>query len=454
MEYLKISDYKYHFGLKVRIYPNYKQKRIIRVNSNASRFIYNQLVAIDNEIYELESLMTPNNKVKYNRQRPIASKMINNMTNIHQVRQTECALGNFKPYLDRLAYLKEFKGNVAHISSVHTFLRDKYYDSLAGAYAKRSYQLAWDNFKKIAKARRPTFHSKKRNPYEEKYQTYVNPRNSNFIVDNTHLKLPKIKTITCDSLRDILQNKDDFATGTITVYKDNLDAYWVSVQLGSETPFVDTPAMSGKRLGIDLNLDNFLTDSDGNVVANPKYYRESQHRLANVNRIVSRRYLSAKRDGAELKDRKLYQKMRKKQAKISQRVRNKRKSFLDKLSTEIIMNNDVVCLEELRSSNMIKNRKLAKSIMDVGWRTFITMCEYKAKLYGKKVITVSPNLTTQTCSNCGYLLHKDEDESKNERLKLNNREWTCPSCHAFHIRDCNAAKNILTKGLNALAEEK
>ena len=99
---------------------------------------------------------------------------------------------------------------------------------------------------------------------------------------------------------------------------------------------------------------------------------------------------------------------------------------------------------------MLRNSKLAKSISDAGWRTFIGMLQYKAELYGRTMVTVDAKLTTQTCSECGYVLHKDDDKSKNERLDLSKRQWTCPKCKVHHIRDHNAAKNILKKGLNKL----
>jgi putative transposase len=90
---------------------------------------------------------------------------------------------------------------------------------------------------------------------------------------------------------------------------------------------------------------------------------------------------------------------------------------------------------------MLRNHALAMSISDVGWRTFLSQLEYKAKLYGKTFLTVNPRNTTQTCSNCGTVLKGDD------KLTLAQREWTCPKCNIHHIRDWNAAKNILNKGL-------
>ena len=109
-----------------------------------------------------------------------------------------------------------------------------------------------------------------------------------------------------------------------------------------------------------------------------------------------------------------------------------------------IKNHDVIVAEELRSKNLVKNHALASAISDVGWRTFLSMQEYKASLYGKKFITVDPKNTTQTCHVCGHVM-----EGK-DKIRLGMEEWICPVCNSHHSRDWNAAKNILQKGLDSL----
>uniref|UniRef100_UPI002FF3F8FF RNA-guided endonuclease InsQ/TnpB family protein n=1 Tax=Companilactobacillus sp. HBUAS59699 TaxID=3109358 RepID=UPI002FF3F8FF len=132
-------------------------------------------------------------------------------------------------------------------------------------------------------------------------------------------------------------------------------------------------------------------------------------------------------------------------SKLQKSVMNQRSNFLNNLSTTLIKNHDLVATEDLSSKNMLKNHALAMSISDVGWRTFLQQLEYKAELYGKTFVKINPYNTTQTCSDCGYWM-RDE-----EHLTLNDREWTCPNCNTFHIRDHNAAKNILAKGLKEIA---
>ena len=142
-----------------------------------------------------------------------------------------------------------------------------------------------------------------------------------------------------------------------------------------------------------------------------------------------------------LRTAKNYQKQRKLVSRIHRRVLRRRDSFLGTLSTTLIKNHDLVAAEELRSKNLLKNHKLALSISDVGWRTFLSMLEYKAKMHGKVFRTVGPRNTTQMCSHCGYVLTKEH------KLTLKDREWICPVCGTFHIRDHNAAKNILARAL-------
>ncbi len=121
-----------------------------------------------------------------------------------------------------------------------------------------------------------------------------------------------------------------------------------------------------------------------------------------------------------------------------------RKDFLHKLSTKLVIENQVIAVENLKIKNMIKNHPLAKAIADVSWSEFFRQLEYKAELHGSKLLKVDTFYpSSQTCSNCGY----HNEETKN----LNVRSWTCPKCGAVHDRDENAAKNILRKALESAA---
>ena len=414
-----MSDLSYHYGLKMRIYPSTQQKQLIKLNSDIARTVYNKLIAIDKELYQLNQIKLPLDVV-----------------------------------INRINELKQRK-NHKYLINHFQYMQNKNIDSLTIANAKQNYQKAWNMYKKVHNAGVPKFHKKS---YVEKYQTNAqygknvdmnifSPTGVKFL-DMKHIQLPKLGRIKISgSYYKLLKRKQDIRIGTVTVSKSTNDKYFVSMQLGSDTPFVEQKQPTGSQIGIDLNTDNFLTTSDGVQVANPRYYRTIKGKLAKAQRKLSRRQLRAKKERRSLRDAKNYQKQRLLVAKLQAKVRRQRNNFLHKVSTTLINNHDLVVAENLRSKNMLKNHALAMSISDVGWRTFLQMLEYKSNLYGRQFITINPRNTTQTCSECGFIM----GQNGSDKLTLADREWTCPSCHKHHIRDWNAAKNILNKGLAKIA---
>ncbi|MEY8736375.1 RNA-guided endonuclease InsQ/TnpB family protein [Lactobacillus sp. AN1001] len=416
-----ITEMKYHFGLRIRIYPSSQQKLIIKLNSDASRFIYNQMVAIDKELYQLNQIKLP-------------------LDTIEARKQT-----------------LKLRKNARQLSNHYVFLNDKRIDSLTKSNAIRNYQSAWKMYNKVHQSGTPNFHKKS---YAWKYQTscqYPGKKQALFtngtvrFLDSRHISVPKLGKLRISGshkrLKALFSHESDLRIGTVTISKDNCDKFYLSMQLASDEPFVTVPAKTNKKVGIDLNTDNFLTDSEGNVITNPRYYRTIKGKLAKAQRKLSRRALRAKKEHRSLHESKNYQKQRLVVAKLQRKVSYQRQNFLHVISTALIKNHDLVVAEELRSKNMLKNHALAMSISDVGWRTFLQMMEYKASLYGRTFITVDPKNTTQICSDCGFIMGKDGSS----KLTLADRKWTCPNCGKRHIRDWNAAKNILAKGLVKIA---
>jgi putative transposase len=330
--------------------------------------------------------------------------------------------------------------NVTSIKNQYKWLcKNKNLDSLMFFKAKSAYQAAWNMFRKVHHAGIPKFHKKS---YNLRYQTAYLKYNIE-LLDRTHVKLPKIGRIRIKQLPNWLMKRDDIKLSTVSLKMDACGRYYISFQLASNNPFKTKLPKTNHSVGIDLNLENFLTDSDNNIVDNPHFFQKSEAKLAKAQRVLSRRKRRAKKENRQLKDAKNYQKQRQKVAFLHRRVRQQRQNLLHQTSKAIIENQDLVITEELRSQNLLKNHALANRISDVGWRTFLAQLEYKAELYGKEFRTVNPRFTTQICHDCGFRM----GTHGTHKLTLDMRQWTCPHCHSFHIRDHNAALNIKAKGL-------
>lgn len=186
-------------------------------------------------------------------------------------------------------------------------------------------------------------------------------------------------------------------------------------------------------VGIDLGLKEFAVTSDNEHIENPKYLKKSLQKLAKLQRALSR-----KSSGGSNRN-----KARIKVARQFEKIANQRKDFLNKLSTKFIKEYDVICIENLNISNMLKNHQLAQAISDVSWYEFTRQLQYKSVWNEKQVVRVDRYFaSSQTCNSCGYI---------NKDIKnLSIREWICPKCNILHQRDENAAMNILDEGLRSM----
>ena len=265
-------------------------------------------------------------------------------------------------------------------------------------------------FKKFFKgAGFPKFKSKHRGK-----QSFAIPQN--VIVEDDFLIVPKFKEGIKMSLHR--QTKGTIKSATITATPTG--KYFVSILCDTKEELPSkAPIKENTTIGVDLGIKDFLITSDGEVVSNPKYLRKAQSKL----KYAQRKY--SKHKGKRTK---------KKLAKLHEKVVNKRKDFLHKVSTQLIRENQTIALETLAVKNMVKNHNLAQSISDASWSTFVTMLEYKANWYGKNILRIGQFApSTKTCSNCGAI---------NKELTLKDREWTCGSCSTALDRDVNAACNI------------
>ena len=213
---------------------------------------------------------------------------------------------------------------------------------------------------------------------------------------------------------------------SVTVIRDASGRYFASFVVDVEpTPL---PA-NGKAVGIDLGLASLAVTSDGEKIAPPKFLRSALKRLRRLQRNLKHKQKGSNRLAAA----------RRKVAALHASIADKHLDFLHQLSTRIIRENQAVVLEDLNVSGMLKNKKLARTIADAGWRQFRILLESKAEQYDRQVVVINRWLpTSQVCSACGH--HDGKKE-------LSIREWQCPSCGTVHDRDVNAALNILAAGL-------
>jgi putative transposase len=217
---------------------------------------------------------------------------------------------------------------------------------------------------------------------------------------------------------------------TVTVRRDNAGRYFVSFLV--EATIVPLPP-SPEQIGADLGLTSMVITSKGEKVGNPRFFAADEKKLA----------LAQKRHARKQKGSRNREKARRKVAKVHARIADRRRDYQHKLSTRLIRENQVICVESLAVKNMVQNRSLAKAIADVGWGEFVRQLAYKAQWYGRRLIKIDRWFpSSKRCSCCGYVL---------EDLDLEVRTWVCPACGTHHDRDVNAANAVLTEGLRLSA---
>ena len=252
--------------------------------------------------------------------------------------------------------------------------------------------------------------------------------NIKFSSNNRYISIPKCTRIRIKKHRDF-----DGIIKSITVSMTTDNRYYMSLLVEEENkPKKPTDGM----IGLDLGIKELIVDSNGKKYKNHKYLTKSQSKLAKEQRKLSKMVKGSKNRN----------KQRIKVARLHKHIQNQRNDYLHKLSKSIIDENQVVCIEDLKVKNMMSDSKLARNISDVSWSKLVSMLIYKANWYGRKVIKVPATYpSSQLCSKCGY---------KNSITKdLGIRKWTCPKCGSIHDRDINAARNILSKGIELLTKD-
>ena len=251
---------------------------------------------------------------------------------------------------------------------------------------------------------------------------------NNIKVLESAVQLPKLGKVKCRVSRPV-QGRILSAT----VSRSASGKYYVSLCCRLEEDFQKLPT-TGVSVGLDMGIKAFAVSSDGTQYANPKYFRQSEKKLKRLQRQLSRKTKGSAN----------WQKACIRVARLHEHIANQRQDMQQKLSTDIIRKNDIICIEDLAPKNMVHNHKLAKAISDAAWGEFRRQLTYKAEWYGRRLITVDRFYpSSQTCAECGKLWPGTKD--------LRVRRWTCPHCGAVLDRDTNAAVNILREGCRQVA---
>ena len=248
-------------------------------------------------------------------------------------------------------------------------------------------------------------------------------------IDNSFISIPKVGLLRYKD-KYKLEECNILKIYNITISKTPSGKYYASI---SAEVYIPCFERTNQNIGIDLGIKDFAILSNGMKINNPRILEHLEDKYRRLAKSLSRKVKGSAN----------YQKAKLKLARFHEKISNIRKDFLHKLSTKLVRQYDIICIETLSVKNMIKNHRLSKAIQDVAHSEFVRQLEYKAEWYGKtisKIDTFYPS--SQLCSSCGY---------KNSDVKnLKIREWTCPECRVHHDRDVNSAMNILNEGLRLL----
>ena len=271
----------------------------------------------------------------------------------------------------------------------------------------------------------PKFKSKKN---DQSYTTNMVNGNIKISNNNRYISIPK-----CSRIRIKMHRLFEGTIKSITVKRTTDNKYYISLLVESE---IKPLKESNRTIGLDLGLKDLIVDSNGHKYKNHKYLTRSQNKLAKEQRKLSKMVKGSNNRN----------KQRIKIARLHKKIQNQRNDYLHKLSKSIVDENQIICIEDLKVKNMMSDSELAKNISDVSWSRLVFMLLYKANWYGRTIVKVPKDYpSSQLCHACGY---------KNSITKdLAIRKWICPKCGSIHDRDINAARNILSKGIEILTKD-
>jgi putative transposase len=324
----------------------------------------------------------------------------------------------------------------AQFKTMYPFMAEV--DSIALQQSRINLQQANNNYSKSLKGQRkgpkvhiPKFKSKKTGKLSYKTMNVTNNIKVDF--DTQYIRLPKLGLIKFRDQR-IFSTK----IRSVTVSRDPAHRFYASILIDKIVP--TEKVKPEKVLGLDMSLQHLTVDDQGNKLDYPRNFRIYEKKLAWEQRKLSRKH----KDSKTQKSSNNYQKQKIAVAKVHAKIADSRRDFLQKQSTQITNEYDVICIESLNMKGMAQSLNLGKSVEDVGWGQFTHMLEYKTLWKGKHLVKVPKFFpSSKRCSECGYV---------NKGLTLSDRTWSCPECGIVHDRDINAAINIREEGIRVFKD--
>ena len=368
---------------KYRIYPTDEQKVLFAKTFGCCRFVYNWALNLRIEAYKSDKRTVPYKEIQ------------------------DCMVNELK--------------------AEHDWLKEVNSQSLL--YSLRNLETAYTNFFRNTKAVGfPKFKSRKSR------QSFLCPQHCRVDFAKETITIPKAKDIPA-----VLHRKFRGAVKTVTVSMTPSGKYYASVLVDTSIQELQAAEPQEKTtVGIDLGVKSLAVCSDGRTFENTKNLQRSLHRLAMLQKRLSRKQKgSANRDKARVKI-----------ARLQEHISNCRKDNLHKITHTLTHDSQVrtICMEDLNVKGMQRNHHLAQAVVDASFGMFLTMLEYKCRWYGVNLIKIDRFApSSKTCGKCGHIY---------KGLKLSERSWTCPECGTHHDRDFNAACNIKDFGLKALPTER